>query len=758
MTFERPLGQRHPQLDAMNKVTGKAVYVADLYRPNMLYGAIAQSQYAHARIEGYDLSDALAVPGVVAIVTGEDFDLKNRMGAFVKDEMALAIDKVRYLGEPVAAVAAETEAAARQAAQLIIVHYEELPELLTPEAALDEDAPLIHEDLAEYIKVFDAVSHGNVLSETELGCGDVDAAWDSCAHVVEGEFTTQPQAHLSIEPVGALAEVDANGQISLWSANQSVHRVQTSVGESLGIPQTRIRSITPVVGAGFGNKMEAHIQPITVALALKAGRPVKLILTREQDFECVRARHPFKIRMKTGAAADGTLIARQIEVLLECGAFGDDSPGVLGYSLLMAPGPYRIPNIRSHGRLVYTNRMRFGAYRGFGNIQVTFAGESQIDQLADLCGLDPAEMRLKNILEPGENWFTGAPVGSNGLRDCIEQARDASGWGKTPGLGMAIAGQISGLLGTGAIVRLQEDGTVVLNTGAVDIGQGSDTVLAQFCAESLDIPVEMVRVASPDTDHSPFNWGTTASRVTFMTGQSVVQASGEVAQKIRDQAAEIYECAPDDVELRPGGKVGIKGTDYEELSFGDISRRAHWRAGGPIMGTHAWVFDTPTLDPKRALARGMPFQQIGGFSFGCIVTRMQVDEVTGQPSVVKAWSAMDVGRAVNPMTCEGQMEGGFVQGMGFALSEEMIWDGPRLANPSMMDYKAPTSMEAPPVDCILVEAPDPAGPCGAKGLGEICLIPVAGAIGNAMRRLTGKVMPDLPYSPERVLTAMEGEA
>ena len=755
MTYDRPLGQRQPQLDAMNRVTGRAAYIADLYRPGMLHGAIAQSDYAHARIKGYDLTEALVVPGVVAIVTGEDFDLSHRMGAFVKDEMALAIDKVRYLGEPVAAVAAETEVAARRAAQLIIVHCEELPELLTPEDALAADAPLIHEDLGSYFKVFDAVSYGNVLSETEMQSGDVDAAWAECAHIVEGDFTTQPQAHLSIEPVGALAEADANGQINLWSANQSVHRVQSSVSESLGIPQTRIRSMTPAVGAGFGNKMEAHIQPITVALALKSGRPVKMILTREQDFETVRARHPFKIRMKTGAAADGRLIARQIEVLLECGAYGDDSPGVLGYSLLMAPGPYRIPHIRSRGRLVYTNRMRFGAFRGFGNVQVTFAGESQIDQLADLCGLDPAEMRLRNILRSGESWFTGAPVGSNGLRDCIERARDAAGWDAGRPLGMAVAGQISGLLGTGAIVRMQEDGTIVLGTGAVDIGQGSDTVLAQLCADTLQIPIEMVRVPAPDTDHSPFNWGTTASRVTFMTGNSVVQAAGEVAAKIRAQAAEIFDCAPEDMELLPGGRVGITGTDNAQLSFADIAKRSHWRTGGPIIGSHSWVFDTPTIDPKRAVGRGIPFQQIGGFSFGCAVVEMAVDDVTGKASVARGWSAMDVGRAVNPMTCEGQMEGGFVQAVGYALSEEMVWDGARLANPSMMDYKAPTAMEAPPVECILVEAADPQGPCGAKGLGEICMIPVPGAIGNAMRRLTGQVMPDLPYHPERVLNAME---
>jgi len=750
--------------DIREKLTGRARYIADLSRPDMLHAAIVQSPVAHARIKGYETTAARAVPGVAAVLTGEDFP-DGRMGAFIKDEHAIAKGKVRYLGEPVAVVAAESEAIARHAARLIEVDLEELPPVLTPEEALKEDSPAIHEGLEDYIKVFPAICNGNVASETEIGEGDVEAAWAGCDVVVEDEYETAPQAHLSIEPCGALAEIDEAGRVTLWSANQSVFRVQANVCESLKLPMSKLRCLTPKIGAGFGNKMEPHVQPLVVQLAIATGRPVKLILNRVEDFETVRHRHPFKIRCKTGATKDGTLVAREVEVLLDGGAYGDDSPGVLGYSLLMARGPYRIPNARCHGRLVYTNKMRFGAFRGFGNPQVAFAGETQIDEIAEKLGMDPLELRLKNMLRPGDRWFGGGEVASNGLAECAAQARRAARWGeaatdRSPGTvrrgrGIAFAAHISGLLGTGAIVRLLEDGSVVLNTGAVDIGQGSDTVLTQICASALKVPVEQVALASPDTDGSPYNWGTTASRVTYTTGRSVVAAAKKVEDAIKSHAGEILECAPHDLELRDGGKVGVKGVPDKEVSFIDVSLRAHWAAGGPIVANDSWVFNQPSVDPKRAVARGLPFPQIGVYSFGCVIADVAVDTVTGKAEVTEAWSAMDVGRAINPASVEGQIEGGFVQGMGFALMEELVWDGPRLVNPSMMDYKAPTFRDTPyALHSIIVEEPEPDGPFGAKGVGEIGLVPVPAAIANAIRNAVGIRPRKLPMTPERNLRSM----
>ena len=624
------VGASPARSDIREKLTGGAKYIADLTRPDMLHGAILQSPLPHARIRGYKIDAALAVPGVVCVLTGEDFP-DGLMGAFIKDEHAIAKHKVRYVGEPVAVVAAENEASARDAARLIEVDYEDLPAVLTPQDGLKADAPIIHEDLQNYIKVFEAICGGNVASETELAEGDVDAAWADCDLIVEETYETAAQAHIAIEPCGALAEVAPDGRITLWSANQSVFRVQANVCESLQIPMARLRCLTPRIGAGFGNKMEAHVQPIVVQLAIRTGRPVKLILSRTEDFEMVRARHPYQIRCKTGVKKDGTFVARELEALVDCGAYSDDSPGVLGFSLLMGRGPYRIPNTRCAGKLIYTNKIRFGAFRGFGNPQVSFATESQIDTIADKLGMDPLELRLKNILAPGEPWFGGSEVGSNGLAACIERAREASGWDQRRGtakdesrdepehghrgMGVALAAHISGLLATGAIVRMLEDGTVVLNTGAVDIGQGSDTVLTQMCASALKIPLDQIAIASPDTDGSPYNWGTTASRVTYTTGRAVVAAADKVAHQIKEHAAEMFECAVEDVELRDGGQVGIKGVPEKAFSFLQISLRAHWAVGGPIVGAETLVFDRPSVDPKRAVVKGLPFPQIGVYSF-----------------------------------------------------------------------------------------------------------------------------------------------
>lgn len=753
------VGLSIPKLENREKVTGRAEFIDDLYRSGMLHAAILGSPYPHARILSYDVAEALEAPGVVGVLTGDDVPA-SRMGAFIKDEHALAKGKVLYLGEPVAALAAETLEQARAAVNLIRVKYEELPAVLSPEEGLVDDAPILHEHLDDYLKVFDTGSKGNLCSRTELSEGDVDTAWDACALIVEDEFTTAPQAHVAMEPCGALADVDAQGRVTLWSSNQSVFRVQANVCESLDLPMSKLRSLTPRVGGGFGNKMESHIQPLTVALALKTGRPVKCILTREEDFEIVRARHPFKIRMKTGVDSQGKILARDCEVLVDCGAFADDSPGVMGYALLMAGGPYRIPNMRARGQLVYTNKLRFGAYRGFGNPQVTFAGEQQIDQIARQLNIDPIEIRRRNILKEGDRWFVGPKIASNGLGRCIDAIEEASSWascpssktplGKRRGRGLALTAHISGLLGTGAIVRMLEDGTISLNTGATDIGQGSDTVLAQICAETLKIPINMVSVSSPDTDGSPYNWGTTASRVTYTTGRAVAGAAREVVRQIMEHASEILDVPIENLELRNGGRVAAKGAN-EDLPFAAISGRAHWAKGGPIVGSHTLVFEEPTHDPKRAIALGLPFPRIGVFSFAATLVDIEIDEVTGQTQVTEAWSAMDVGRAINPRLVEVQIEGGFVQGMGFALYEEMIWDGARLANPSLMDYKIPTSADAPPIHSIIIEDPEPDGPFGAKGAGEIGLNAVPASIANAVNACCYGVSKALPLSSERVL-------
>lgn len=762
----KEVGRSLSRLDGHDKITGRAAYIADLYRPGMLHAAILKSPHAHARILSYDVSAALAVPGVACILTGADVP-GGKFGPFIKDECVLAKGKVRFVGEAVCLVAAEDELSARRAAQLVEVAYEELPAVLSLEDAMAEGATLVHDDNVENFRIFHTECGRNLAWECRFAEGNVEAAWTSCDVVVEGEFETQAQAHVAIEPCGALAEVDAAGRVTVWSANQSVFRVQANICDALQLPMSKVRCVTPRVGGGFGNKMEMHVQGMVTALALATGRPVKLVLSREEDFELVRLRHPFRIRAKTGARRDGTLIAREVEAIIDCGAYGDDSPGVMGFSLWMARGPYRIPHFRSAGRLYYTNKLRFGAFRGFGNPQVSFATEIQLDEIAERLDIDPFDLRRMNAVRAGDQWVGGGPVHSDSFLKTLDSARTASQWdrrkrqasgaepGKPRALGVASTAHICGLLGTAAIIRLLEDGTVVLNTGAVDIGQGSDTVLPQICADALQIPVERVALASPDTDGSPFNWGTTASRVTYMTGRAVIGAAKEVVRQIMAHAAEMLECGVSDLELRDGGRVGIVGVPQSEVAFRDVSLRAHWAAGGPIIGSHSLVYDKPAIDPKRTMVSGLPFPQIGVFTFNTVVCDVEVDEASGKTTVLEAWSACDIGKAINPVSVEGQIQGGFVQGLGFALFEEVVWDGARIANPSLMDYKIATTLDAPyKIHPLLIEDPEPDGPFGAKGVGEIPICAVAPAIANAIATAAGVRLRRLPLTPERVLNGL----
>lgn len=589
------VGASLPRLEAAGKISGAAKYTDDLARPFMLYGAILGSPLPHARIVSYDVSRARALPGVEAVISAQDFPYLP-LGAIVKDETILARDKVRYVGEPVAAVAAVDRTVALEALKLIDIEYQKLPAVFDFDAALRADAPIIHEQLRDYFKIFDCRFSGNVLSEQLVSEGDVDKAFGDCDVVVEGEFVTQAQAHAYLEPCAALAEVDDRNKITIWSSHQSINRVQANVCEALGIPMSQVRVITPRVGGGFGGKMEATVQPIAAALALKTKKPVKVTLSREDDFVMMRSRHPARIWMRTGATRDGVLVAREAKLLYDAGAYCDDSPGVLAFGLYMARGPYRIENYRGSGKLVYTNKLRASGFRGFGNPQVTFAGEIQIDEVAEKLGLDPFDLRMRNAIRTGDKWVGGQTVTSSGFAECLKQARSRSDWdrrrarpsvapnGRRRGVGVAALAHICGVLGTSAIIRLAEDGSIILNTGAVDIGQGADTVLAQICAESLQVDVGRVNVVAPDTDATPYNWGTGASRVTYMAGRAVVGAAAAVKDKIFMHAAAMLECSVPDLELSDGGLVRVKRDRQEGVVLRNLSacplrawRSHHWR-------------------------------------------------------------------------------------------------------------------------------------------------------------------------------------
>ncbi len=754
-----------PRLDGRQKSTGAAEYIDDMQRPGMLYGAIAVSPHAHAHILSYNTSAALELPGVKAVITGEDFELV-RGGVFLKDEPAIAKGRVRYLGEPVAAVAAIDLKTARHAAQLIDIEYEPLPAILSVDDALDPDKPAIHPDLTDYFRIAPSGHGHNSLWEADLTAGDVDKAWDECDVIVEGEFQTQAQHHVYMEPCGAVAESDQDGRLTVWSSCQSVHIVQQKVADYLRIPMAKVRALVPHVGGGFGGKGGLHVQTLAAKLALVTGRPVKITLTRTEDFEMVRSRHPIRIRIKTGAKKDGTLIAREIHSDLDGGAYADESPAVLSLVVFLGRGPYNIPNVRSTGRVLYTNKLRAGPYRGFGNPQVNFAGEMQIDEIAAKLGMDPLELRLKNGIKAGDTWIVGHPIDSCGLDECLTEIqkatraarkdRGASAPGKRHGIGCSAHVHLCGLQSTGANVHLRADGSVSVVTGVVDIGQGSSTILAQIAADALALPMERISFSNPDTDVSPYNWKTAASRTTYMSGRAVLAATVKVRDQILRQAAEMMECAEQDLELRSGGFVGMKGMPDAQVAYAQIAGRAMNRAGGPITGTESYLYDGPPLDPKRAIVQGFAFSNIGIYTFGVQAVEVEVDEDTGQVEVLQVWSAHDVGRAINPNMVEGQVQGGVVQGLGLALTEEMVWeDDGRLANPTMMDYKIPGILDSPDrITSIILETPEPTGPYGAKGVGENSLIGVPAAVGNAIADATGKCMRQIPFTPERVLAEL----
>ena len=729
----------------------------------MLHAAIHTSQQAHARIVACRTDAARALPGVHAIVTGADI-AGTRWGGIVKDETMLARDKVRYVGEPIAAVAAIDAATAIRAAAAIEVDYEPLRCVLSPDAALARDAPLVHEGFATYVKTVDGGGHGNIVFETDVAEGDVDHAFAQCDAIVEGTFETQAQHHVYLETNGCVADVDASGRITLYASCQSVHHAQQRVAEELGEPMARIRVIATRVGGAFGGKHASNLHSIAAWLARAARRPVKLVLSRMQDFEVQRSRHPARIWMKTGARRDGTILARDVRVTLDGGAYADESPAVLAFALLMSRGPYRIPNVRAHGAVVYTNKLRAGSFRGFGNPQATFAGESQIDDLAASLGIDPCELRLRNAMRAGDTAFGGQPVASCIVGDALMRVRDAQRAasplppreGSRRGVGFAVMSHISGLMGTSATVQLRTDGSIALATGCVDIGQGADTVMVQMCAELLGVPIERVSYAQQDSDVSPYNWKTAGSRSTYMTGRAVSVATIEMRQRMIDQAAQMMECAAADLELVPGGAVGLVGIP-KRVSFKDIALHSLFRSGGPIAATHGFVFDGPGFDPKRASIHRLAFANLGVYTFGAHCVEVDVDMATGAVAVRRAWCAHDVGHAINPVSCEGQIQGGFVQGMGYALTEALHWnDDGWLTTTTLADYKIPGVLDVPPdIHAIVLEDPEPSHPLGAKGIGEPSLVGAAPAIANAIRAATGVRLTTLPMTPERVLDALE---
>jgi CO/xanthine dehydrogenase Mo-binding subunit len=734
------------RVDARDKLAGKAEFTGDLRPPFMLFGAVLRSPFAHAVIESIDASEAEQLEGVVAVLTAKDLeDIDAYYGHALKDRPILAIDKVRFVGEPVAVVAATTWSIAEEALSYIDVRYQELEVAASLDAALAPDSPLIHEGpqrpgFAHGLGTLpDRV--GNVCYQYGFARGDLDEVFDSAAEVVEGEYVFPAVYQYSMETHTTIAHYKGN-EITLWSSCQHPFLVRQEVSELFGVSLDNVQVIVPFLGGGFGSKSYTKMEPIAVAISRKAGRPVR-ILNRVDESMVTTRRHNMKCRMRTAAAADGQLLAREVDMWFDTGAYADNGPRVTATAGDAGPGPYRWSAVAVRAKCVYTNTGPAGSYRAFGATHVQWIGESQIDELARRLGIDRVEIRRKNLLLRGEEVRPGAKPMDADLIGDLDKAAAALDWGSPRPKGRGVGVSV-GLLAAGAhpvstaTVRLGPDGGVSVLVGTTEVGQGARTVMAQIAAEVLTIPSSRVVVQGADTKYTPYDRSTGASRSTTVAGKAVEEAALDVLDALLETASLTLGVTREELVVADGA---ISRGD-QTLTFEELVQRRFGYSGGELIG-HGRI---QPLGGSGSFAEGPVFWEI------CIAgAEVEVDFETGVVTVLRTSSVADVGRAINPQLVERQDEGGTLQGIGNALFEEMRYnDDGLLLNDTLLDYRIPSFEDLPAVmSCAIVENEDGPGPFGAKGCGEGVLAAIPAAIVNALAD-AGVTMNELPLTPERV--------
>jgi 4-hydroxybenzoyl-CoA reductase alpha subunit len=757
---ERPLsvvGHRLPKVDAWAKVTGETRFADDLVLPRMAYAKILRAQHPHALIRRIDTTRAAARPGVYAVITGRDF-LPVRFGIMpvTQDEEPLCVDKVRFVGDPVAAVAAVDEETAEAAARLIDVEYEPLDSLMSMEAALREGTHRIH----EY-----GDGH-NIHKLVSLEFGDVEEGFREADLVREDVFFFEGNTHLPMEQHAAVAQWTPDGKLTLWSSTQTPHYVHRAVGKVLGLPMSHVRVIATPNGGGFGGKSDPFSHEMVVArLAQLTGRPVKTTLTREEVFYAHRGRHPVLMWVRSGVRKDGEILALHFRTWLDGGAYGSYGVASTFYTGALQTVTYRIARYKFEGCRVFTNKPPCGPKRGHGTPQPRFALEVHLDKIAETLRLDPAAMRRRAVVPEHAKTVNHLTVTTCGLPECIDRVVDASGWrekfGKLPpgrGIGFAASSYLSGaglpiywndMPHSGVMLKIDRGGGVAAFCGSIDIGQGSDSVLAYIVAEVLGIRPEDVRVVTADTDLTPVDLGSYSSRVTLMTGN----AAREAAEKLRDQllaaAAKKLEVSPEDLEARDR-RIFRRDDPTTGLAFDEVARLAEAQQG-PLVSAGSY---TP---PRRAAKfKGSGVGPTPAYSYSACAVEVTVDPETGDIRVDHVWIAHDGGTAINPLLVEGQVEGSIYMGLGEALMEESAFRPHGLHKiPSMLEYKSPTTLETPEITTLLVETHDPEGPFGAKEAGQGPLLPVIPAVANAVYDAIGVRIDEVPITPEKILKALD---
>ena len=749
------VGKDVPRVDAEVKVTGEATFSADVRLPNMLLGRLVRSPLPHARILNIDTSRAERLSGVKAVIIGQETPFV--FGVSHMDQTPLQTEKVRHVGDPVAAVAAVDEDTLLEAMALIKVDYEPLPAVFDPEKAMQEGAPIIHEGVER-----------NIAANPCYNIGDVEKAFQEADHVFEDRLETQRVAHVCPEPHNCVAVWDYSGKLTFYYCSQmpSVTRVQLS--KALDIPESKIRVITNHVGGGFGSRATSKFPMdfAAIVLARKAGRPVKIEYTRDEEFIYSTFRHKFIMTVKTGIKKDGTITGRHITNICDNGAYCDYGPVVTNVGGAMQGTLYRFMNYRYDGYTVYTNLPYGGAMRGIGNPQVHYAGETQLNMIAERLDMDPLEIRIKNAARTGDETASGAILKSCGLVECLEEVADKIGWKEkrahpvpNRGLGIACGVHFTGVRLSpgidadfaGATLTVNDDGSVNLATSCVDIGSGSSTALTQIAAEVLGIEVERINTIFGDTETCPMGWGSRASRNTAIGGMAIQKAAQDARKQILETAGEKLEVHPDDLDIR-NSTVFVKAAPSKAMSVADVVRLGRYRKDGQaVMAKCHWDAPSELADPVTG--RGN-FSM--AFSYGAKAIEVEVDPGTGQINVLEVAASQDLGKAINPLGAIGQIEGGVHMGLGFAMSEDMVLDDTgRMKNNYLLDYRTLTPLDMPTVSSILVETNDPIGPFGAKGVGEMATIGTPDALVSAVADATGLFLTDLPITPEKVLLALK---
>jgi 4-hydroxybenzoyl-CoA reductase alpha subunit len=750
------VGKPLVKVDAAAKVAGTTLFADDVVLPRMLFARMLRSPHPHARIRSVDVSRAAAHPGVVATLVGSELPIPFGILPVSQDEHALALDKVRFVGDPVAAVCALDEETAEEASKRIEVDYEVLPPVMSIDDALDRPQPRIHE----------YGPHGNVHKEVSFDFGDVEQGFAEADHVREDTFFFEGNTHLPMEQHAAVAAFGPDGKLTLWSATQTPHYVHRALAKVLEMPSSHIRVIACPNGGGFGGKSDPFGHEIVACkLSMKTGRPVKITLTREEVFYCHRGRHPVAMWIKTGLKRDGTITAMHFRSALDGGAYGSYGVASLYYTGALQTVTYRIPRYKFEGVRVFTNKPPCGPKRGHGTPQPRFALECHIDKFCHDLGLDPARWRLDNTLAPGTITANQMQVRTIGLKECLERVCAASGYSEKrarlgPGRGIGLAGSayLSGaglpiywnaMPHSGVQIKVDRGGGVAVFCGSTDIGQGSDSILAYIVAEELGIRPEDIRVVTADTDLTPVDLGSYSSRVTLMTGNAALQAARRVRAPIFEAAARKLDVPVD--RLRAASRrIWDVADPGKALTFVEAVVLAESEVG--TLGA------VGSYKPPKSVARwkGAGVGPTPTYSYSACAVELTADRETGIIRVDKVWIAHDVGRSINPLLVLGQVEGSVYMGLGEALMEEQAFRKGLHKIPSMLEYKSPTTLEMPPVESILVETLDPAGPYGAKECGQGPLLPVIPAVANALFDALGVRIDEVPITPEKVVAALEG--